>query len=738
MIEDVLRGRADRALLELAGRAQGNPFLLIELLRGLVEDDLVRVHDGRLRLRSARLPARVGRSMRERLDRMSPGARQVATVASVLGRSFRFSDLATMLGVAPASLLASVDELVRADIIADDEGELRFRHDLICEAVLDTMPEAARRALDRQAAEVLLAAGALPVEIAARLVISAEAGDALAVEVLHQAALVLASSDVSTACEYSEKALALVAKGSPARVPLVKETALLLYLAGRPEARPFAAHALAEALTTTEQAEVALAIATMFTLAPHMRVEAGRGALDLAGVPAPLRALHATVMILNLVAAGAGREARLAEVSATALVAATGDATAERTLEMSRLALDEVSDRYASILERARGYTDLGRTAEDLSTFHAYQWFSANALLGLDRLDEALELIGAGLQRTRRNQQAFAIPRWELSRGRCLLQLGRLADAQAALEGVFFDGVIKAPLPIPPDCAGLLALGRIAIHTGNEQNALQCAEIARVTLAVDRSDGRRNLTWLLALQAMAREDADGVRSAFALLGELAEESVLPLLVREACDEPQLVRAALLAGDEELAHAAVDAAERRAAANPEVASILGAAAHARGLRRRDVTELAAAVKAFEGAARPLALASALEDLGSELVGAGDPGGAVEAFGRALELHVRCGASWDARRVRGRLRRLGVRRRVAAAERVERGWEALTASEREVVGLIAHGLTNRQAAERLFISPHTVSTHVRHVFSKLGINSRVELARLALAEERGSAK
>jgi len=45
------------------------------------------------------------------------------------------------------------------------------------------------------------------------------------------------------------------------------------------------------------------------------------------------------------------------------------------------------------------------------------------------------------------------------------------------------------------------------------------------------------------------------------------------------------------------------------------------------------------------------------------------------------------------------------------------------------LVANGLTNREAADRLYVSPHTVNSHLRHVFTKLGINSRVELARLA---------
>ena len=41
----------------------------------------------------------------------------------------------------------------------------------------------------------------------------------------------------------------------------------------------------------------------------------------------------------------------------------------------------------------------------------------------------------------------------------------------------------------------------------------------------------------------------------------------------------------------------------------------------------------------------------------------------------------------------------------------------------------GTTNREVAERLFVSPHTVNSHLSHVFAKLRINSRVELARLA---------
>jgi DNA-binding CsgD family transcriptional regulator len=63
----------------------------------------------------------------------------------------------------------------------------------------------------------------------------------------------------------------------------------------------------------------------------------------------------------------------------------------------------------------------------------------------------------------------------------------------------------------------------------------------------------------------------------------------------------------------------------------------------------------------------------------------------------------------------------------------GWGSLTDSELRVARLVAQGATNRDAADQLFLSPHTVSTHLRHTFAKLGINSRVELARIAVKED-----
>jgi DNA-binding CsgD family transcriptional regulator len=62
-----------------------------------------------------------------------------------------------------------------------------------------------------------------------------------------------------------------------------------------------------------------------------------------------------------------------------------------------------------------------------------------------------------------------------------------------------------------------------------------------------------------------------------------------------------------------------------------------------------------------------------------------------------------------------------------------WPELSESEVAVVQLVARGATNREVGAQLYLSPHTINAHLRHIFSKLGIRSRVQLARLA--GERG---
>ena len=65
----------------------------------------------------------------------------------------------------------------------------------------------------------------------------------------------------------------------------------------------------------------------------------------------------------------------------------------------------------------------------------------------------------------------------------------------------------------------------------------------------------------------------------------------------------------------------------------------------------------------------------------------------------------------------------------------GWADLTDTQRMVAELVTDGLTNRDVGARLFLSPHTVDFHLRQIYRKLGVRSRVELARLAGPRVRG---
>jgi DNA-binding NarL/FixJ family response regulator len=62
--------------------------------------------------------------------------------------------------------------------------------------------------------------------------------------------------------------------------------------------------------------------------------------------------------------------------------------------------------------------------------------------------------------------------------------------------------------------------------------------------------------------------------------------------------------------------------------------------------------------------------------------------------------------------------------------------VTDAERSVIDLVAQGFTNRQVGQRLFVSSHTVDYHLRAIFRKLDVRTRVELTRVALDHGDGS--
>jgi DNA-binding CsgD family transcriptional regulator len=726
---DVLGVEADEELLQKAGRVQGNPFLLVEFFRGLQDDLLVSLDSGRAKLVEDRLPHRVSDSMRGRLARMSPASGRAATFASGLGRRFSIHDLATMTDMSLTELIDPVNELVQADIFADDGGQLAFRHDITREAVRGSLLPPVRRAIDRQAAEVLLARGALPVEVAAQLVESAEPGDDTAIETALRATQALGASDPAAAAELAAKALDLTPLRHTLRGPLVAQRVVSLFAAGlAEEGKRFADSALREAMPAEEEARVRVSVAGMFDLSPEVRSENARAGLALPSLSTDLRAELWAALYHSLSVAGRKAEALDVEPSAR-------EAAYASTSEVCRFAFE--------LPESGLSYQllDFGRSLEILliaerrrlngqgdARARLAHMLRAWILAASDRYEDALQAIDSGVIAAQRDRQNWALRVFETTRGRQMLQMGNFAEAALALEGRFSCGeahLIAGALHAP----SVVALGTLKIHTGDESGALEVAEIAKIMLQASAPGVRHHAMWYLALLALSQGDPMRAHGWLCSCGHEERLSMYPLYPHEVAYDAERVRIAAAVGDEELAEHGISIAERRARLNPDVPSCAAAAAHARGIWNDSTEDLERAVSLYRGGPRPLAHASALEDLGRMLAQHGDNASAIAALDEALTISTRVGASWDAKRVRGRLRRLGVRRRTVKIDRPKTGWEALTEAEAVVANLAAHGSTNREIADKLFVSQHTVHSHVRHVFEKLGINSRVHLTRLA---------
>src|SRR4051794_1969895 len=726
---DVMDAEPDDALLDLVKGVRGSPFLLTELLSGLRDEDLVRVVAGQVELVEARLPSRVGSTMRERLRGVSGAAREAATVAASLGRRFSFADLATMLDRRPATLLGPVEELIDGGMLVESGDRLAFRHDVTREAVRESVPVSARRALDRQAADMLLAAGATPVEVAAQIAASAEPGDDQAISILLRAGEALATTDPGAGADLSRRALELAARDHALRGPLLAQSAVLLHSAGRvDEARAFADTYLRHALPAEQEAEVLLGIAGMFRAPPDARVAAGRQALALPELPVQVRARHLAALFHNLLVGGRAEEAKAIQAETAAAVQASGDANAAFAFTLAETVTAYVDGRYQDALEITEQAASAGIGTTDWARERLAQEWRCETRTVLDHVNDSLRLAADGIAAAQRDRNGWGIRIFEIWRGRQLHQLGRLDDAGAILEGQFspetgdrFFGAL--------DAAGIVALGRVALHQGDGRLQQRTARLAQGLLEDATPNFRRQAAWLLALQAMAGGDHEAAHAWLCALGEDERTAILPLFPIDVTDETPLVRIALAAGDDELAEAAATQADRRAQRNPRVATIVATAAHVRGLLTSSIDELERAVELLATGPRPIARAYALEDLGVARTRAGAVDAGIDALDGALILYTDAGATWDAGRVRSRLRDHGIRRRLVPRERAENGWAAMTESELAVARLVAQGLTNREVAEQLFVSPHTVSSHLRSIFAKLDVNSRLALTRIA---------
>ena len=189
----------------------------------------------------------------------------------------------------------------------------------------------------------------------------------------------------------------------------------------------------------------------------------------------------------------------------------------------------------------------------------------------------------------------------------------------------------------------------------------------------------------------------------------------------------LVRLSLVVGENETAKSVTETAEAGAELAPEVPTVRSAALRCRGLLEGDAALMMEAIDLARPTGRVIDRAFAGEEAGHVLASAGRTDEAIALWSEAMELHEGIGATAWAQRVEARLRRLGVRRGSRGPRgRPDSGWDSLTPTEHAVSERVAEGLTNREIARRLHVSPHTVNTHLRHIFQKLAVSNRAALA------------
>ncbi|MFJ4880459.1 AAA family ATPase [Streptomyces sp. NPDC088745] len=733
--EDVLGAAPGPDVRRVVRRADGVPQLLVALLGSLRE--AVTIENGTAGLTAGPPAPPEIPSVVRRLGRLSDGARALVQRAAAAGGSVTVALPAEPLGRSSAALIAAVRESIDADLLVESGDHLVFRHDLIREVVEAGLPVSPRQTLRGEAAEPPPGSAASPVGRPGPPAVGALAG-ATEADRLRTAAAELAATAPGAAAERSLKALELTPAAAPERPRVVAETIPLLWQTGRAaQARELGAAALAAgALGPEDEAHLRLALARLATPFDFSEaVRQARAGAALPGIPLDVRGRLLAVLAVGLSISGEHAAAEQVAAEAWETAAAAGDRSAEATLTTVRSAASfhrmDLTEAFRQA-ERAAALADALGVSTSLWVPEAL-W---HALLAntTGRSAEALAAADEGIRITREQGRTAATGMWLMTRSRVLLEAGRLTDARADAEAASATSEGLPPGNLS-DVTLRYVLMRVALHTGDRRTARAYAAEARRM----RNDGapvvRHFGSWMLALMADFEGRPDRA------MAELDEVMASPAANRPAyaglvdpADAPVLVRLALRAGALERAAQAVALAERLAGLNPGLTFLAATAAHARGLLDNDLAPLVRAVRLYEDCPRPLARASALEDAGRKLAATRRPE-AVPYFDTALALYARAGAERDAARVRRRLRAAGVRRRPSAPG-LSGAWPELTAAETRVVRLVARGLTNRQAAEHLSLSPHTVGSHLRRAFTKLDLTSRVELTRLARHRDSGA--
>lgn len=732
---NVLGAAADATVLSMAARARGNPFLVEHLLSTLNSAGQIVISGGTATVIGDEVPSGFLPAVQRRLRDISPQARQLLDAGCVFGRAFTVHAAAALTAIPVPQLLAAAKEALAAGVLVEQDTQLAFTHDLIRQALYNNMAGPVRAAMHREAANVVRGEGRPAMEVADHLMRSGLAGDREAVGILRTAAGEIAGRAPGTAADLLTRALELVGDADPDRPELSAQAVGLLASSGRvAQARELGESALHANLDPTTEATLLLGLAEALKHAGQNQaaVDYARRALARSSVPAGIRAglhaiaAHALLYVDDMASADqAGAEADREGMLIGEFQAAVFGSTARSVVARAQGRLADAHGHAAHavrVADETRGAA-LHR--------HPRIWFGG-ALAAIDLFDDAETAYTTGRREAERLGSAWSQPLWHFYHASLLTSMGQLDEAVAEAEAGHrvAEQLTAQQLSVP--LLGLLT--RLAIMRAQPPVAREHLRRMQRLVAAGITAAPEDVNWTIAAVEDAAGRPEAAVSALATIYDRFPDRLLLLSNDPSCT-PALVRLATRAADPARARATVAAARRLADLNPTVASLRGAADHAYGLLHNDLDALRAAVQRLRDSPRPLARASAAEDAGMAEHAAGNGSAAIELLESALDTCTACGDRRSVNRLERRLRTLGTRRRVAAPKsRSNSVLSGLTEAELRVAHLVAEGQSNRQVALGLSISTHTVDSHLRHIFGKLSIRSRVELTRIVVADEK----
>ena len=716
---DVLGAAPDDDVSALVRTADGNLTRLVDLLLDGLQSDAFVIADGTARLSARAGPRLVEDALAPRLGRLSAPARRAIDVAAVLGRSFRLADLTALLDAPAPALAAETRELIAEGLLVDDGGELAFPHELIRRVILDALPAVVHRAVSRDIALHLLAEGSSAADVAPYVL----GGLAPADPVSESPADALDQLGSALAADAYVRALEFAVAGSRRWMSLVAAAARTLAYGGRlPDADALLRGALDREPLVADEAAIRVACVEVGWLR-------GGDAGQRAALERVLRDPDLPTALTVPVRAALGAVWAGGADPAQDLAAADEVAGASRSLR-------DHHTRSAALLAGSRALGRLGRMAEALGyatesasvtrrtaggcTVEPRIWL-ARALTAVDLLDDAQGHCEDVLCDINDHGNIAMLPAAHAVRARVLLARGQIVDAAAEAEA----GLGQVAATGCSQASGeLLALAAfLAAVQGDPGAARRAAErgadLARTGIVDDDH-------LALARVASYAGDPHAALGACSALIDAFGSRFGPLALDPAIG-PLLARVAIAGQDDRRARAVAGGLRRLAGLNPEVVGWSAAQRHAEGLVTADPAAMRDAAGRFTAVGRHLAAAMALADAGIVSVERGGPDG------RAwLDEAIAVLTAMRAEAVVADLRRRSAAATARPAGRLHRtvsGWDSLTGAELRVVTLAATGVSNKEIARQLWLSPHTVGTHVRHALEKLGLRSRVEMARQA---------